>query len=81
MAVSKPVLLLLTVPDRAIACWEDACKKCVCLPCIASGNYCQDVKLQKGAQYKLSYYYGKPHATQSHGEWAITLLARHAQHC
>lgn len=25
----------------------------------ATGNYCQDVKLQKGAQYKLSYYYGR----------------------
>jgi hypothetical protein len=24
-----------------------------------AGNYCQDVKLQKGAQYKLSYYYGR----------------------
>jgi hypothetical protein len=24
-----------------------------------SGTYCQDVKLQKGAQYKLSYYYGR----------------------
>lgn len=25
----------------------------------ATGNYCQDIKLQKGAQYKLSYYYGR----------------------
>jgi hypothetical protein len=24
-----------------------------------TGNYCQDLALQKGAQYKLSYYYGR----------------------
>lgn len=25
----------------------------------ATGNYCQDIKLQKGAQYRLSYFYGR----------------------
>jgi hypothetical protein len=25
----------------------------------AAGNYCQDVAVTKGAQYKLSYYYGR----------------------
>ena len=25
----------------------------------ATGNYCQDVQLQKGAQYRLTYYYGR----------------------
>jgi len=26
---------------------------------LPAGNYCQDIKLQKGAQYRLSYYYGR----------------------
>lgn len=25
----------------------------------ATGNYCQDIKLQKGARYRLSYFYGR----------------------
>jgi hypothetical protein len=27
--------------------------------CVLAGNYCQDVQLQKGARYRLSYFYGR----------------------
>lgn len=37
---------------------RSCCNEPFILDCCA-GNYCQDVKLQKGAQYKLSYFYGR----------------------
>eukprot|EP00878_Enallax_costatus_P005008 GHUV01005267.1.p1 GENE.GHUV01005267.1~~GHUV01005267.1.p1 ORF type:complete len:246 (+),score=37.75 GHUV01005267.1:194-931(+) len=39
-----------------------------------TGNYCQDLQLQKGARYKLSYYYGRLMTHSNHGTGAFEVF-------